>query len=175
MNECLMKCGNEIEKQKLNEADFLLKFYFFQLRDGGAPHLISINGSESTVAVLLRVATFSLLCFCFVYLMFAWFHFLSLKNIQNNYFSISLSIWPGSVVLRLKSQIEEMCNLCWCDTRKSRQQTSGGRSRYTLLCVVHSLGRVRIGRSVGPFHVWDVIEFSYNIHTYTIDTTQGFK
>lgn len=39
MNECLMKCGNEIEKQKLNEADFLLKFCFFQLRDGGSSTL----------------------------------------------------------------------------------------------------------------------------------------
>lgn len=27
-SKCLMKCGNKIEKQKLNEADFVLKFYF---------------------------------------------------------------------------------------------------------------------------------------------------
>lgn len=27
-SKCLMKCGNKIEKQKLNEANFLLKFYF---------------------------------------------------------------------------------------------------------------------------------------------------
>jgi hypothetical protein len=26
--KCLMKCGNKIEKQKLNEADFVLKFHF---------------------------------------------------------------------------------------------------------------------------------------------------
>lgn len=30
-SKCLMKCGNKIEKQKLNEADFVLKFYFLLL------------------------------------------------------------------------------------------------------------------------------------------------
>lgn len=113
-----MKCRNKIEKQKLNEADFVLKFYFLS-------QFFSVWGKERKLclhSLLLCLFDFiyrySLTLFLCFSLPSAWLQ-LNVK-IWNNYFSISLSTAENN-----SSDGESICNL-WIKSRPQKLRALRG-------------------------------------------------
>lgn len=57
-SKCLMKCGNKIEKQKLNEADFVLKFYFLLFSSRFSKRKVFSSEFSSGVAFIFLLCLF---------------------------------------------------------------------------------------------------------------------
>lgn len=110
-SKCLMKCGNKIEKQKLNEAEFVLKFYFAISRFV----LLFLVGfclvrklpaiCVGWLSAILASLLFSFYVCLILFLLALAFSRLQLNvKIRNNYFSIPL-------VLAENNSSKEICNL----------------------------------------------------------------